>query len=130
MLKSTGHVKTIEEGASLISQKLKNGEALQKWKEMLIGQGVQESVATLLCNKQYDQVFRRQASITSYLKAPRSGYMKSIDALVMGVTASKLGAGRAKAGDSIAYEVGFRLLKTIGENVSSGKQPIPFGSVR
>jgi len=97
---------------------------------MLIGQGVQESVATLLCNKQYDQVFRKQASITSYLKAPRSGYMKSIDALVMGVTASKLGAGRAKAGDSIAYEVGFRLLKTIGENVSSGKQPISFGSVR
>lgn len=47
------------------------------------------------------------------------GYLKSIDALVLGNTAAKLGAGRAKAGDEIAYEVGFRLLKTIGDQVNS-----------
>lgn len=49
------------------------------------------------------------------------GYIKSIDALVLGNTAAKLGAGRAKAGDKISYEVGFKLLKTIGDKVDSSK---------
>jgi thymidine phosphorylase len=35
----------------------------------------------------------------------------------LGNTAVKLGAGRAKANDKISYEVGFRLLKTIGESI-------------
>lgn len=118
LLKSTGNAESIGEGAKQILQKLKNGEALKKWKEMIVGQGVSESVADLLCNKQYDQVFHKKASTVTHLKAPQSGYMKSIDALVLGVTASKLGAGRAKAGDAIAYEVGFRLLKTIGEPIN------------
>ena len=33
--------------------------------------------------------------------------------------ASKLGAGRIKANDQIFYEVGFRLLKTIGDQIDN-----------
>lgn len=121
LLKSTGRAKSIEEGADMILQKLKNGEALEKFKEMIIGQGVSKVIANDLCNKNYDMVFAKKATINTFLKPAHSGYLKSIDALVFGNTASKLGAGRAKAGDKISYEVGFRLLKTIGEKVDSSE---------
>ena len=49
------------------------------------------------------------------------GYVKSIDALELGLIAVSLGAGRAKAGDPISYEVGFKLLKKIGDPVNTGK---------
>ena len=38
----------------------------------------------------------------------------------LGLSATKLGSGRAKAGDKISYEVGCRILKHIGEKVSLG----------
>ncbi len=121
LLKSTGRAETIEKGALLIDEKLKNGEALKKFKEMIISQGVDGSVAENLCNKKYDSVFANKSQFNSFLKPTRSGYLKSIDALVLGMTAAKLGAGRCKAGDKISYEVGFRLLKTIGEKIDLGK---------
>ncbi len=120
LLKSTGRAATIEEGALLIDEKLKNGEALNKFKEMIISQGVERSIAENLCNKKYDSVFQNKSQFNSFLKPSRAGYLKSIDALVLGMTAAKLGAGRCKAGDKISYEVGFRLLKTIGEKVELG----------
>jgi len=35
----------------------------------------------------------------------------------LGNIASKLGAGRAKSGDKISFEVGFRLVKSIGDKI-------------
>ncbi len=48
------------------------------------------------------------------------GFVKSIDALELGLIAANLGAGRVKAGDLISYEVGFKLLKKIGDPVNTG----------
>ena len=39
----------------------------------------------------------------------------------LGLTAVKLGSGRAKAGDSISYEVGLKLLKSVGDRVEESK---------
>jgi thymidine phosphorylase len=36
---------------------------------------------------------------------------------MLGNTGAKLGAGRSKATDPIAYEVGFKLLKSIGDKI-------------
>lgn len=121
LLKSTGRASSIEEGAKLIDEKLRNGEALEKFRQMIMRQGVKESVATDLCNKKYDAVFKKKSEFTSLLKPNRSGYLKSIDAIVLGMTGVKLGAGRSKAGEKISYEVGFRLIKTIGEKVDSSE---------
>lgn len=49
------------------------------------------------------------------------GFIESIDALELGVLASKLGAGREKAGDKISYEVGFDLIKSIGDPIEAGE---------
>ncbi len=48
------------------------------------------------------------------------GFIKSIDAILLGNTGVKLGAGRAMASDKISFEVGFRLLKTIGQQIAQG----------
>jgi len=44
--------------------------------------------------------------------------------LELGLSATKLGSGRAKAGDKISYEVGCRILKNIGEKINLGKNQI------
>ena len=54
------------------------------------------------------------------------GFIKSIDALELGLTGTKLGSGRAKAGDKISYEVGFRLLRHIGDKINIGINNIIF----
>jgi thymidine phosphorylase len=49
----------------------------------------------------------------STIKARESGYVKSIDALELGIISCSLGAGRSKAGEAISPEVGFKLLKKV-----------------
>jgi thymidine phosphorylase len=44
--------------------------------------------------------------------------------LELGLSATKLGSGRAKAGDKISYEVGCRILKNIGEKINLGKKKV------
>jgi len=118
LLLRTKKVASLAEGAKLIAQKLRNGEALKKFHEMLIGQGVNEAIASELCFKRnYEQVFTNRADYCSLIKATKSGFIKSIDALELGVICGKLGAGREKAGDQIFYEVGFRLVKRVGDKI-------------
>ena len=122
MLLRTNKALTMAEGAKMILEKLKNGEALAKFKEMMIEQGVNESIAHELCYKRnYEGVFKSKAKQSTRLEAKKAGYVKSIDALKLGFIASHLGAGRIKAGDPISYEVGFRLLKTVGDQIEAGK---------
>lgn len=122
MLLRTDKVSTLAEGVKMIMEKLKNGEALEKFRQMMIEQGVSESVANELCYKRnYAGVFKTKAMGSTRLEAKKAGYVKSIDALKLGFIASHLGAGRIKAGDAISYEVGFRLLKTVGEQIEIGK---------
>lgn len=48
------------EGAKIILEKLKNGEALEKFRQMIIGQGVQEQIANELCLKKLPRSIRYQ----------------------------------------------------------------------
>jgi len=118
LLYKTKKVDSLEEGAKLILEKLKNKEALEKFQKMLVSQGVDEQVAHELCVKKNYDVFLKKSKHVSFVKAQQAGFIKHIDALVLGNIASKLGAGRAKSGDKIAFEVGFRLIKTVGEKVN------------
>ena len=104
LLKKTNRCKTIEEGASLILEKLKNKEALKLFQKMLVLQGVDEQTAYELCvNRNYSAVFEKKSKFTSSIKAKQAGYIKSSDALILGNTAAKLGAGRAKSGNLFIY---------------------------
>lgn len=118
LLQRVKKVSTMKEGQEIILEKLSNGEALEKFRQMLIAQGVSEQVAHELCiNRNYNGVFASKAKFLSTIRSKETGCVASIDALELGLIGSSLGAGRVKAGDQISYEVGFKLLKKPGDNV-------------
>jgi thymidine phosphorylase len=49
ILEMKGHVKTLNDGKDTILNVLNSGEALEKFRLMLISQGVTEVIATTLC---------------------------------------------------------------------------------
>ncbi|MGH3451286.1 MAG: thymidine phosphorylase [Haloechinothrix sp.] len=57
------------------------------------------------------------------LTADRGGVLSSMDALAVGVAAWRLGAGRARAGESVQHAAGISLLAERGEHVEPG-QPL------
>ncbi len=64
----------MSEGAKIIMEKLKSGEALKKFHEMILAQGVDESVAHELCFKRnYEHVFATKAKYVSKIKAAKTG---------------------------------------------------------
>jgi pyrimidine-nucleoside phosphorylase len=61
------------------------------------------------------------APIIEEVRAPRSGYLKAIDAQIVGETSVELGAGRAKKGDSIDHAVGIIVHHKVGEKIEKGE---------
>ena len=60
----------------------------------------------------------------------KQGYIKSIDPMELGLISSSLGGGRAKAGDKISFEVGFKLLKKNGDPITIGKFKHAFFTIK
>jgi len=122
ILEMKGHVKTLNEGKKIILDVLNSGEALEKFRLMLISQGVTEVNATALCQGDMwsvlPSVLPNQVTI---IKANSSGIVKEVDAMRVAKAAWKLGAGRSKAGDSVDPKVGIRLLHVEGEKVKIGE---------
>ena len=74
LLQRTKKVKSMSEGAALILEALKNGQALNKFYEMIQAQGVNKEVANELCFKRnYGSVFGKKAAYTSLIRAKKSG---------------------------------------------------------
>ncbi len=62
-----------------------------------------------------------KAPIIRAVAAPRSGYLKTIHARIVGETAVDLGAGRAKKGDPIDHTVGIEILREVGDQIEKGQ---------
>ena len=74
LLQRTKKVSTMKEGAQMILKTLENGQALQKFYEMIIAQGVSSEIAHELCFKRnYNFVFGKKAQYTSLIKAEKAG---------------------------------------------------------
>ncbi len=92
---------------------LNNGKAFEKLKEFIAYQGGDSSY---LDNLDKFAVAKYEHKIF----AKKSGYIKDIIALDLGVSAMKLGAGRATKEDVIDYTAGLILNKKVGDYVSKG----------
>jgi pyrimidine-nucleoside phosphorylase len=66
---------TMKDGQRIILEKLKNGEALAKFRDMIVGQGVSKEIANELCNRNYD-VFPAKAKYLSTIKAKDTGMLE------------------------------------------------------
>ncbi|CAF1144828.1 unnamed protein product [Rotaria sordida] len=123
LLLLTDKVKTIEQGREMIRETFKNGSALQKFHDMIIGQGVSETIAKQLISDD-------ESIIGSILKlgdvhyqgiSSDTGFIQSIDSFKLGTIVQRLGGGRLKSTDKLDYSVGIRLLKHVGDPIQQNE---------
>lgn len=98
----------------MVQQVISDGSALQKLKDMAAAQGGDISVLE-------DTNRFEKAAFTQEVKAPKSGYITSMQTEEIGIASVVLGAGRENKEDTIDFSAGIRLLKKYGEPVSAGE---------
>lgn len=103
----------IDGGRGLLQSKIESGEALEKFKEVVAAQDGDPSVVD-------DPSQLPQAPQTANVNADRAGYVTGCNALIVGITATRLGAGRERSDDVIDPAVGITLHKKLGDRVETG----------
>jgi len=106
-------VKRFEKAKEILNQAIKDGKALNKFRQMIERQGGDKKVID-----NYDLLPKAQFEIL--VKSPKSGYVRSVDTKKIGFSAVELGAGREKIGDEIDPAVGFLIKKKVGDYVKKG----------
>ncbi|QHZ45027.1 MULTISPECIES: pyrimidine-nucleoside phosphorylase [Bacillus] len=105
---------TLDEAREQLLEVMKNGKALQKFKDFLQNQGGDSSVAD-------DPAKLPQAAYKIDVPAKEAGVVSEIVADQIGVAAMLLGAGRATKEDQIDLAVGIMLRKKVGDTVEKGE---------
>lgn len=103
-LLNLGIAKTDDEAIEILSEKIKNGDAVAKFKELISAQGGNPNVVD-------DYKIFEQPKFKIEVKAQQDGYVSKIDAYKIAYACKLLGAGREKKTDSIDYSVGIYLNK-------------------
>ena len=97
----------------LAKEKLYDGSAFEKLKEITLGQG--GDISYLECPKKFSL-----SPFQMEILSPSEGYLAHIDTLSCGLASMLLGAGRQKKEDKIDAGAGILLLKTVGDFVHKG----------
>lgn len=113
MLVLAHRVETLEEGEHLLQEKLTSGEALEKFREMVIAQGGDPSFI--------DGEPLTQPAWKKDVIAWKDGYIQSIQSEQVGLASMRLGAGRATKDDIIDMDVGLYLHYKVGDYVQKGE---------
>lgn len=100
------------EARQMLEKTIKNGQALEKLREMVIYQGGDVSYI--------DEPTKLFTNKTVDVLANESGYVETINASSIGMAASRLGAGREHKDDVINLGVGIDLKVKIGDQVKKG----------
>ena len=111
---------TFDEGKLKIKEVLKNGDALKKFRDMLIAQGVSNDVADRICNSNHEEVIVLSKNSTNLL-AKKDGVITGIDALVCGEVSCALGNGIINPSDKVMHDTGLKLVKTVGDTITEGE---------
>jgi pyrimidine-nucleoside phosphorylase len=114
MLEQAKIVKTHEEGVKRIQQAIADGSGFEKQKQLFAAQGGDISYL------EHPEKFAMASRILP-IKAEKDGYVSRIDSLTIGVSAMKLGAGRATMKDIIDMSAGIVLAKKVGDQVKKGE---------
>lgn len=110
MLEQAGVYQDHDEAIKALKESLANGDAFNKLKEMIDWQGGDVSYI------EHPEKFPLAKHIVE-VKTDKDGYVRRIDALMIGESAMRLGAGRAKIEDTIDMSAGIVLNKKIGDKV-------------
>lgn len=113
MLINANRVTTVDEGRTLLSENIKNGKGLEKFRELIIQQNGNPNV----CD---DYSLFDQCSDSIDLKAEKSGFIEKIDTALVGRASVETGAGRKEKSDTIDYGAGIIMKVRIGDYVNVG----------
>lgn len=127
LLVVSGHAKSLQEGSERIQSVLEDGSALEKFKQMIINQGVEATFAEKLVNldlTDLDSIWsllQKSAHVTD-LQATNDGYVDEIDSVALAVVAKELGAGREEEGAPVDHSVGLQLFTSRGSQLKEGEK--------
>ena len=111
-------------GQVMMNNVLDNGEALAKFKQMCVAQGVSQSDVELL-TREPTKLLANSKQITS-IKSTSQGYVSEITSMTLAEIARKHGAGRFAIEDTIIPEIGFEILVEKGQAINQGETWIKF----
>ena len=111
-------------GQAMMNNVLDNGEALAKFKQMCLAQGVSQPDVELLITEP-TKLLAKSKQITS-IKSTSQGYVKAITSMTLAEIARKHGAGRFAIEDKIIPEIGFEILVERGQAINQGQDWIKF----
>ncbi len=97
----------------LMEEKIANGEALEKFREMIAAQGGNAEIIN-------DYSLLPTSTGIFEVLSTKNGTVQTLDALKVAKACKILGAGRDKKEDEIDYAVGVVLKKKVGDSVSLG----------
>lgn len=110
-----GLAKTEDEARKVLEGKISDGSAIEKFKEMVELQGGDPSYID-------DTDKFKKSSIIKDITSEETGFVKSIEAIEIGIASRDLGAGRHKKGDVLDLSAGIYLHKKVGDFVEKGKK--------
>ena len=113
MLLQAGVCKNLEEARAKLHEVIENGEAFEKLCQMVEAQGGDVEYI------RHPEKFEVSKNIID-IRSDVDGYIKEINALDIGISAMKLGAGRETLEDVIDMSAGIVLSKKIGAQVKKG----------
>ena len=105
--------KTLSAARKRAGVTLKDGSAFERFRALVSAQGGDVRYVD-------DPSLLPRAKFVEEVPAPRSGYLKWVDARQIGEASVALGAGRAKKGDPIDHAVGIVVLHKVGDRVAKG----------
>ncbi|MEX0609859.1 MAG: thymidine phosphorylase [Balneolaceae bacterium] len=109
-----GKAKSISEGIEVSKRQIENGEAFQKWLDIVEEQG--GDVELIKSPQKYIK-----AKYEFDIKLEKEGYITAIDSFDIGMASVELGAGRKMKEDEVDAQAGIILKRKIGDKISMGE---------
>ncbi len=110
-----GLAKTEDEARKVLEGKISDSSAIEKFKEMVELQGGDPSYID-------DTDKFKKSSIIKDITSEETGFVKTIEAIEIGIASRDLGAGRHKKGDVLDLSAGIYLHKKVGDFVEKGEK--------
>lgn len=110
MIMLGGKAKSIEEGFDVAREKIKSGEAFDKFKEITAAQ--KGDITFLDKPDKY-----KKSKFTEDVTVVKGGYLKSVNSYEIGMASLQCGAGRLRAEDKIDPKAGIIFYPNIGDRV-------------
>ncbi len=121
MLLISGVAPSIDAARRTLRTNLANGRALRKFREFIQAQGGNPDVVD-------NPALLPTPAEKVPIQSPNAGWVRSIDALEVGLASKILGAGRKTKEDPIDLSIGILLLKKVGDKVEKGEPLAVFHS--